>query len=393
MQEPDKLLNWKYIVFVGLQTLNFTLFYVGFPVIPKYAVSIGYTIAEAGFIAGVLPIAALLTRPISGYSIDHYDRKRTMLATLIICGLSIAAFPLTDKWILLIILRVIYGASFSFFSMILVSCATDYIPKRNMAEGVSYFGLGVAIAAAIGPPIGLGINASLGARALFFIMGGLTILSAVIVFFVPVVKKEVSKAKERISVHNFIEKKVILYAILVIPFTFSMGFINSFFALTAEARHIQGYSIFFTVFAVAMMVLKPISGKVQDKFGLAPVLIPALALTALGLGIISIGQTLLVMIVAALLLAFGQGSGQPALLATCVSTADYARRGVALSTYYIGLDFGNGIGNIAGSGVASALGYKGAYLLCSALLVAGLIVFIIHEFIIKRRNHKHEETI
>ena len=393
MQEPDKLLNWKYLVFVGLQTLNFTLFYVGFPVIPKYAVSIGYTIAEAGFIAGVLPIAALLTRPVSGYSIDHFDRKRIMLATLIICGLSIIAFPLTDKWVLLIILRVIYGSSFSFFSMILVSCATDYIPEKNMAEGVSYFGLGVAIAAAIGPPIGLGINAAFGSKALFFLMGGLTILSAVIVFFVPVVKKEVSKAKARFSVNNFIEKKVILYAVLVIPFTFSMGFINSFFALTAEARHIHGYSLFFTVFAVAMMVLKPISGKAQDKFGLSFVLIPALALTALGLGIISIGQTLGVMIVAALLLAFGQGSGQPALLATCVSTADYARRGVALSTYYIGLDFGNGIGNIAGSGVASALGYKGAYLLCAGLLVAGLLLFLFHELIIKRRHHNHEEII
>ena len=143
MQEPDKLLNWKYIVFVGLQTLNFTLFYVGFPVIPKYAVSIGYTIAEAGFIAGVLPIAALLTRPISGYSIDHYDRKRTMLATLIICGLSIAAFPLTDKWILLIILVMIVlrrnkyerrkrpGCIGWIFSLLGINLLADFFRRRR----------------------------------------------------------------------------------------------------------------------------------------------------------------------------------------------------------------------------------------------------------------------
>lgn len=393
MQEPDRLFNWKYLVFVGLQTLNFTLFYVGFPVIPKYAVSIGYTLTEAGFIAGVLPIAALLTRPISGYSIDHFERKKIMLATLIICGLSIIAFPMTDKWIPMIILRVIYGSSFSFFSMLLVSCATDYIPEKNMAEGVSYFGLGVAISAAIGPPIGLGICAALGAKTLFFIMGGLTILSAVIVFFVPVARKEHKEGMTSLSVSSFIEKKVIIYAALVITFTFSMGFINSFFALTAEQRHIGGYSIFFTVFAVAMMILKPISGKAQDRFGLSFVLIPALAFTSVSLGIISIGQTLPIMIVAALLLAFGQGSGQPALLATCISEASPERRGAALSTYYIGLDLGNGIGNIAGSGVAAALGYKGAYLFCAGLLAAGLLVFITYEFGIKRRRQNNEENI
>lgn len=386
MQEADKLWNWKYIIFVGLQTLNYALFYMSFPVIPKYSVSIGLDLGIAGILSGGFAIASLIARPIAGYSIDHFERKRIMMLSLGMCGISTMALPLTSNWILLFGLRMVYGCSFSFFSTILVSCAADYIPKRNMAEGISYFGLGVALAAAIAPPAGLRISESLGMKALFIMMGIASIVSAAVIFFVPVAAKEHLKENRSFAVSDLIEKSVIIFAVLVMPFAFSNGFINSFIALTAEERHIEGYDIYFTVFAVVMMILKPLAGKMQDRFGLSSVLIPAFLFTATACGIISVAQTLFLLIIAAVLQAFGQGAGQPALLATCVGTPKESRRGVAISTYYLGLDLGIGIGSISGSKVADVLGYKDAYLLCSALLLLGCVIYIGHLIYVKRRK-------
>ena len=56
----------------------------------------------------------------------------------------------------------------------------------------------------------------------------------------------------------------------------------------------------------------------------------------------------------------------------------------------MGLDIGNGIGNIAGGTVADTLGYRGAYQLCAATLVAGLIIYIIYGLIRKRRAHSEQ---
>lgn len=389
MERPTKLWNAKYLTFIALQTLNFALLYFTFPVIPKYAISIGYDLSQAGFLAGGFAIASLIARPVTGFCIDNLDRKKILIISISICGLATAALSLTDNLWLLLVLRFIYGAAFAFSSTTLFSCGTDCIPEDKTAEGVGYFGLGIALSCAVGPPIGLALNNWLGPRILFYIMAGLSILTVVIILFVkiPKIVKVEKKEKKKIGVTSFIEKKVIIFAILVIPFAFSNGFINSFITLTAEERSISGISVFFTVFAIAMMALKPLSGKMQDRFGLTSVLVPAFICTAAASGIISFAGSLTLMIVAALLLAFGQGAGQPSLQSATVSSVEKARQGVAIGTYYIGLDVGNGIGNILGSQVAEVLGYTGAYILCAFTLIAGLIIYLVYAIINKRRMH------
>ena len=80
-------------------------------------------------------------------------------------------------------------------------------------------------------------------------------------------------------------------------------------------------------------------------------------------------------------------------MAKCVSCTDEEKRGIAISTYYLGMDFGIGVGIIAGSGIADALGYEGAYSFCGVLLVLGLLLYIAYELKGKRRKNKDEETV
>ena len=388
MTKPEKLWNSKYITFILLQTFNFALLYFTLPVIPKYATSLGYELSEAGMLAGGFAIASLIARPLTGFAIDNLDRKKVLIISIILCGLSTAAINLSDSLWLILVFRLIYGASFAFSSTTLLSCGIDYIPTNKTAEGVGYFGLGIALAAAVGPPVGLWLNDLIGPKMLFYAMCVVSLLTMVVILFIPINKQDKPPIteKKKFKVTDFIEPKAIIFAVLVIPFSFSNGFVNSFIAMTAEERQIAGISVFFTVFAIAMMVLKPISGKVQDRFGLSAALIPAFICAAIGTGIISFATSLVLMIIAALLLAFGQGAGQPALQAATVSAVDDSRRGVAIGTYYIGLDAGIGIGNLIGSQVAESMGYSGAYLLCGATLVVALIIYIIYAIITKRKN-------
>lgn len=388
MSKPEKLWNPGYISFILLQTLNFSLLYFTFPVIPKYATSLGYDLSQAGMLASGFAIASLLSRPITGFCIDNIDRKKVLILSLFACGLSTAALTVSDNIWIMLIFRLIYGSAFAFSSTTFLSCGIDCIPEKQTGEGVGYFGLGIALSAAIGPPIGLYLNDRVGAKALFLIMCAISILVIVAVFFIPIPVREKVPVKQRkkIGISDFIDKKVIIFAVLVIPFSFSNGFVNSFIAMTADERHVAGIGIFFTAYAVMMMVLKPLSGKVQDRFGLSAALIPAFICAGVGTGIIALAYSLFLFIVAAFLLAFGQGAGQPALQAATVSEVEETRRGVAIGTYYIGLDAGIGIGNLAGSSVAERFGYAGGYWLCASTLLSGLVIYLVY-ITLKAKKH------
>ncbi len=383
---PQRLWNANYVTFLSMQTLFYLMLYLTFPILPKYALSVGIELSDAGLLSGVLFVASVSSRFVTGSCIDRMRRDRILLVSLLVSGLTTMAIALTDKFWVLLMLRFLYGCSFAFFTTTVTSCAADTIPQEHMAEGISYFGVGIAVAAAVGPATSLALYDWIGGIMTFVIAGGISLLCVLCLFFASINERRSATDKSQqgssFSITRLIEPRAVLFALLVIPITFCNGFVNSFIPLTADERHISGIGVFFTVFAVTMMVLKPLSGKMQDRTGLASVLVPAFICMTASACIISFAQTLWLMIIAALLLAFGQGAGQPALLSSCAMVGGKERRGVALSTYYLGMDVGLGIGNVTGAQVAHALGFTKAYLMCAAMLAIGLIVFL-------TTKHKH----
>ena len=81
-------------------------------------------------------------------------------------------------------------------------------------------------------------------------------------------------------------------------------------------------------------------------------------------------------LVSAALIAIGHGAGQPALQAKCVGMYP-EKRGVAISTFYIGLDLGNGIGPVVGGVVLSFFNFSVMYGGASVLLLLGMLAFIL----------------
>ena len=99
----------------------------------------------------------------------------------------------------------------------------------------------------------------------------------------------------------------------------------------------------------------------------------------LGLGnVIATASSLTAILLAAPLMAFGQGGGQPAAQAYCVKKLGLGRQGVATSTYYICADLFQGTGPIIGGFVVEGAGgnYAAAFYAAAALLVPGLACFL-----------------
>ena len=84
------------------------------------------------------------------------------------------------------------------------------------------------------------------------------------------------------------------------------------------------------------------------------------------------------MLIAAVLKAVGQGSGQSAIQADSVRKLGLQRSGVASSSCYIGMDLGNVLGPAIGAFVISGSGYELLFNVYGGLLLACIPIYWIY---------------
>ena len=90
---------------------------------------------------------------------------------------------------------------------------------------------------------------------------------------------------------------------------------------------------FFLVYAIALTIVRPISGKLLDKYGEVFIILPALCITIIAIVVLTISNNLIGVVIAATLYGVGFGSAQPALQAAMLTIVDPSKRGVANASF------------------------------------------------------------
>ncbi|MCF0120827.1 MAG: MFS transporter, partial [Oscillospiraceae bacterium] len=140
---------------------------------------------------------------------------------------------------------------------------------------------------------------------------------------------------------------------------------------------IENIGMFFTVMALCMLAIRPISGKLTDRFGYKLIMIPAIALFAVSFIILGTAKTLAQVLVAAVIAAVGYGAAQPSLMGMALQCVPIAKRGVASNTLYIGMDSGYFLGPFLGGALYSVSNYATMYTLITVPVAVGLVLFIV----------------
>src|SRR5262249_23515434 len=138
---------------------------------------------------------------------------------------------------------------------------TDIVPPRRRAEGISYWGLSNVLAIAGAPQVGFAIYArgwasGCAATAL------LHLAMAAIAWTLP----PDGRAPRGAAHHGpLVEWHVLALSLTLFLYSFGYGGITSFVALYADAHGVVPKSIFFTAFALTILVTRPISGPLADR--------------------------------------------------------------------------------------------------------------------------------
>ncbi|XID92180.1 MFS transporter [Paenibacillaceae bacterium WGS1546] len=355
-------------------------FYLLLPALPLYIRSLGGSEAQIGLIIGLFTISSMLVRPLIGGLMIKYGRRPFMLGGLLLFLLSLIGYEFAVGLLGLLLLRILHGMSWATSTAAIGATVADIVPPHRRAEGVGWFGTAPTLAMAIGPWISVWVMDARSFRHLFW-YAALLLLAALALAYITRVPYALQSAHSGIV---FFETKAAPILAIVFFNALALGGLLSFWPLFAEEIAVSS-DLFFLAYACALLLSRPLTGQLADRYGETRIVLPGLLCAAAGLLVLSFADQPGLIIVAAVLFGLGFGSSQPALQAAVLRLSHPDRKSVANASFFTCFDLGNGLGAILFGALSRYLSYSQLFLLGAASLLISWCVFLASRSLLRSR--------
>ncbi len=334
----------------------------------------------AGFAASAFVVGALCARVFAGKYVNFLGRRRTILACLAAYVIAGLAYLVVDSYTTLILLRLAHGAAFAFGQTALNAAVFELIPKSRRGEGAGYYLLANALPPALGPLGAIQLTAHYGFWAMFV---ATTVLSAValaaaLLIRLPEQKTRQARLRDRLMLRpqDIIEPGAfaiaLVAALLGLGFASVMTFLNGF---AHSEGMVDSASIFFVVYASAVLASRLFMGKIQDRFGDNVAVYPAILAYAASLVLLAWTPNQAVLLTAGALAGFGFGSILPVLQAIIASALPAHRTSIGISTFFLMMDMGFGLGPLVLGQLVELGSYRTMYASCAGVVAVSLLLY------------------
>jgi MFS family permease len=354
---------------------------IGIPlaVLPGYVHGdLGYSAVLAGAAISVQYVATLASRPLAGRSADTLGPKRTVSIGLLGCGASgvlLLIAVLCGRWpalslSLLVVSRLVLGFGESLCGTGAILWGIGRVGTSNNARVISWNGIATYGALAIGAPLGVAIERSIGFAALGILVIALAALGfylARLIAPVPVVHGE------RMS-YRSVFTRVLPHGLGLALGSAGFGSIATFITLFYAAKNWPNAALSLTVFGTLFIGARLLFANTIKTYGGFRVAIASFSFECVGLLMLWLAPEPHIALAGAALTGFGFALVFPALGVEAVGLVPPASRGAALSAYSVFLDLSLGItGPLAGY-IAGEFGYGSVFLFAAIAAAAAVVL-------------------
>src|ERR1700758_125926 len=149
-----------------MEVLDTTVVNVSLPHIPG---NLSASVDESTWVLTSYLVANAIILPMTGWLANHFGRKRVLIAS--ITGFTISSFlcGLAPSLPLLILFRVIQGASGGGLQPLSQAIMLEAFPPEKRGKAMAFWGLGIVVAPMLGPVLGGWITDSYSWRWVFYI--------------------------------------------------------------------------------------------------------------------------------------------------------------------------------------------------------------------------------
>lgn len=368
-------------------------------ILPLYAMSLGGNNIIAGLLMTLFTLSAFLFRPVFGKMLDTKGRRVVLVLGLCLFAATTILLLLTDSILLLLPLRFVQGIGLSAYSTALATVLSDIVPMDRLSEGVGYFGISSTISMAIAPPLGLYLYSHYSFK-LTYVISFLIMISSVIFALLinyerkrttgEAVKRSYSKTSNYVKKQSFFEKTSIRPCIVMFFTVTANSAVFSFMPIFAKERSIDNIGLFFTVYAVSMIVSRLVTGRIADRYGFYKAYLPSIILTFLLFITLTFAYSLPMVLLAAVFYGVGYGTLQPIMNAIIIKLCPPERRGLANATYYASLDMSFCIGSLVWGTASQLADFTVVFLACAGCVAISLILYYL---ILHRQIREHEDSL
>ncbi|PAB00254.1 MFS transporter [Enterococcus canintestini] len=379
--KEEKLFNKG---FISITLINFIVYLVYYLLVVIMAViaqdNLHATLGQAGLATGIYILGTLLARLIIGKTLELWGRKAVLRYGALFYLVTMIAYLYMPTIGMMYLIRLLNGFAYGTVSTATNAIVTAYIPKSKYGEGINYYGLSTSLAAAIGPLIGMVLLNTTNFYFIIIFSIVLILLTTIACFFFPV-KNIVLTPEHRAQLSkwtfdSFVEKKVAFISFIGFLMGLAYSSVLAFLSSYAKEIHlVSASSLFFVVYALIITFTRPMSGRIFDLRGENYVMYPSYLFLTGGLFLLSITNASWMLLVAGALIGLGYGTFMSNGQAICLKVSEDHRIGIALSTYFIGLDLGLGIGPFILGELRSMLSFQGIYLVAGFLPIVCAILY------------------
>jgi len=171
-----------------------------------------------------------------------------------------------------------------------------------------------------------------------------------------------------------VTRRLFLPCLLNFLLSISYGGLLGFLALYGSEAHLENVAYFFLFNAVAVVIVRPLSGRIYDRFGPAALLIPGSLFVMGGLLLLSFASSTAALFPAALCYGIGFGSMQPSLQTWMIQSVEPRQRGMANGMFLNSLDLGVAAGSMLLGMIALYTSYAVMYRF--SILAPGLLLVL-----------------
>jgi MFS family permease len=206
-----------------------------------------------------------------------------------------------------------------------------------------------------------------------------SVASTICIFFVKI-KEATDLDKLKLitpkGIGGLLEKKSLRTSMIMFFCAIAYSSILSFLtAFTIENEFEQLGSFFFIAYAAFLFISRPASGMIYDRIGENVVILPAFLLYSASFLIIAFSQNGYMILLAAVTMALGYGALSSVLQIVSIQIAPPENLGLAVSTYFVFLDAGTGIGAYINGAIVDLFGYRNMYYIMAGIVICLLPVY------------------
>ncbi|GEO58316.1 MFS transporter [Companilactobacillus bobalius] len=334
----------------------------------------------SGLIVGITVIGILISRFSSGYLTHIFSNKQLMVAGTILLIPATLLYQMANSILFLIVVRLIQGIAIGLVSTVTNTAVVLLFPKARTGEGIGYFSLSTILATAVGPFAGLLVEQHFNFNVMFMMETILAILALIFCLFVngSKIAFHFTNKHPKITIHDFIEPKALPIASTIFIVGLGYAAIQAYLSFYTTELNLASYSsVFFLIYAAAILISRPFTGRIIDHFGENAVIIPSAIINMLGMMLLAVASSGWMILVSAFLIGLGFGNFQSTCQTVAAKSVPIERLSQATATYFILFDLSLGVGPYALGIIEPLTGYRGLFCLMGITIIIGLIWYLL----------------